>query len=200
MNIFFLADDPDEAAQLHCNEHVIKMVLESAQMLSTAQRVLNGAKSHVFAPNGRAHAVYLFPGEKLQFEQVETKKGVSWKLRIVDRLFYNATHASHPCTQWVMRSATNYRWLWHLMVHLDKERVYRYGTAQSKTITELGERLMTPPKGLIECGMTPPAQAMPDECKRFHPVDAYRAFYRTHKSSFATWKKRPVPEWMHEQS
>lgn len=200
MNIFFLADDPDEAALLHCNEHVVKMVLESAQMLSTAHRILNGVKTRVTAPNGRSRDVYLFPGERVTFDQLETEKGVSWKLRIVDRLFYNATHATHPCTQWAMHSATNYRWLWHLMVNLDKERVYRYGTAQSKTIIELGERLMTPPVGLMECGMTPPAQAMPDECKRFHPVDAYRTFYREHKRHFATWTKRPMPEWMHEQN
>lgn len=199
MNIFFLANDPDEAALLHCNEHVIKMVLESAQMLSTAHRVMTGVKTRVAAPNGRERDVLLFPEERVGFEQVETKQGLKWKLHIANRRFYNATHASHPCTQWVMRSATNYRWLWHLMVNLDKERVYRYGTARSKTIVELGQRLMTPPSGLMECGMTPPALAMPDECKRLHPVDAYRTFYREHKSSFATWTKRAVPEWMHEQ-
>ena len=36
MNIFALDDDPDVAATLHCDKHVIKMILESAQMLSTA--------------------------------------------------------------------------------------------------------------------------------------------------------------------
>lgn len=33
MNVFFLADTPDEAALYHCDKHVIKMVLESAQLL-----------------------------------------------------------------------------------------------------------------------------------------------------------------------
>ena len=38
MNIFFLDKDPKIAAQLQCDKHVVKMVLETAQMLSTAAR------------------------------------------------------------------------------------------------------------------------------------------------------------------
>lgn len=34
MNIFVLDKDPVEAAKMHCNKHVIKMILETAQMLS----------------------------------------------------------------------------------------------------------------------------------------------------------------------
>ena len=38
MNIFFLDKDPKTAAQMQCDKHVVKMVLETAQMLSTAAR------------------------------------------------------------------------------------------------------------------------------------------------------------------
>ena len=38
MNIFFLDKDPKIAAQLQCDKHIVKMVLETAQMLSTAAR------------------------------------------------------------------------------------------------------------------------------------------------------------------
>ena len=38
MNIFFLDKDPKIAAQLQCDKHVVKMVLETAQMVSTAAR------------------------------------------------------------------------------------------------------------------------------------------------------------------
>ena len=38
MNIFFLDADPKYAAQMQCDKHVVKMVLETAQMLSTAAR------------------------------------------------------------------------------------------------------------------------------------------------------------------
>ena len=42
MNIFYLNRKPDIAAQMMCDKHVVKMILESAQMLSTAHRVLDG--------------------------------------------------------------------------------------------------------------------------------------------------------------
>lgn len=42
MNIFFLSKDPIEAASMMCDKHVVKMILESAQMLSTAHRILDG--------------------------------------------------------------------------------------------------------------------------------------------------------------
>ena len=41
MNIFFLSYDPAQAARDHCDKHVVKMILESAQMLSTAHHVLD---------------------------------------------------------------------------------------------------------------------------------------------------------------
>lgn len=36
MNIFVLSNDPIQAAQMQCNKHVVKMILESAQLLCTA--------------------------------------------------------------------------------------------------------------------------------------------------------------------
>ena len=36
MNIFYLSHDPDEAARVMYNRHVVKMILESAQLLCTA--------------------------------------------------------------------------------------------------------------------------------------------------------------------
>ena len=42
MNIFYLDKNPKIAAQMQCDKHVVKMILESAQMLCTAHRVLDG--------------------------------------------------------------------------------------------------------------------------------------------------------------
>ncbi len=42
MNIFYLDADPAAAAAAHCDKHVVKMVLETAQLLSTAHRVIDG--------------------------------------------------------------------------------------------------------------------------------------------------------------
>ena len=40
MNIFYLDKCPDKAAKLQYNKHVVKMILESAQMLCTAHHEL----------------------------------------------------------------------------------------------------------------------------------------------------------------
>lgn len=41
MNIFMLHHNPEENVKLHCDKHVVKMILEYAQMLSTAHRLLD---------------------------------------------------------------------------------------------------------------------------------------------------------------
>ena len=42
MNIFILDKNPITAAQMLCDRHVPKMIVESGQMLSTAHRLLDG--------------------------------------------------------------------------------------------------------------------------------------------------------------
>ena len=42
MNVFYLDKNPQSAAAMHCDKHVVKMILEYAQLLSTAHRVLDG--------------------------------------------------------------------------------------------------------------------------------------------------------------
>lgn len=40
MNIFVLDKDPQRAAKMQCDKHIVKMPLETAQMLSTAHQVI----------------------------------------------------------------------------------------------------------------------------------------------------------------
>ena len=42
MNIFYLHEKPEVCARMHCNKHVVKMILESAQMLCTAHWINGG--------------------------------------------------------------------------------------------------------------------------------------------------------------
>ena len=39
MNLFYLHKDPVQSAEMHCDKHVVKMIIEYAQMLSTAHRM-----------------------------------------------------------------------------------------------------------------------------------------------------------------
>ncbi len=40
MNIFILHEDPRKAAKMQCDQHIVKMPLETAQMLSTAHHII----------------------------------------------------------------------------------------------------------------------------------------------------------------
>ena len=46
MNIFYLNENPAEAAKLHCLRHT-KMILESAQLLCSAHHVLAICKNNL---------------------------------------------------------------------------------------------------------------------------------------------------------
>ena len=45
MNIFYLDQKANVAAAYHCDKHVVKMILESAQLLSTAHHIVDGEPS-----------------------------------------------------------------------------------------------------------------------------------------------------------
>lgn len=56
MNIFYLHQDPIKAAKMHYNKHVVKMILEAAQMLCTAHHICGDdtvpyKKTHVNHPS-----------------------------------------------------------------------------------------------------------------------------------------------------
>ena len=56
MNIFYLHQDPVKAAQYQYNKHVVKMILESAQMLCTAHHCIMGEDADVpYKPAHRNH-------------------------------------------------------------------------------------------------------------------------------------------------
>ena len=45
MNIFYLHENPQRCAEMHCDKHVVKMILETAQLLSTAHHEIDGEPS-----------------------------------------------------------------------------------------------------------------------------------------------------------
>ena len=58
MNLFVLDLDPSKCAEYHVNSHVVKMVIEAAQLLSTAHVVLDGQQvamkmTHISHPCAR---------------------------------------------------------------------------------------------------------------------------------------------------
>ena len=182
MNIFYVDKDPKTAAKMMCDKHIIKMILESAQMLCSAKRVLDGTEYYDKTKNGR--------------------KIKRWRLdnSNEEAIIYKAGWAKHPSTQWVMKSAYNYIWLYKHMLALNEEYKLRWQKDEDHTsITKLGELLKHLPKNApINVIGTDADPAMPEHCKiPGDSVGSYRKYYILEKRRFAKWDKpnAVMPEW-----
>lgn len=181
MNRFRIEDTPMECARSHCDKHVVKMIVEEAQMLCTAHRLLDGEIEMRPSNSGKRMVKY-------------------WKLpdHREDTL-YKAVHMNHPCTVWSAESLANYRWAYALFEYLCEEFTYRYGKVhgtQEKLLEELSHAPDNIDKNLTVSRM-PLAMGSNPECMDPNDViGSYRKFYQTKQHRFSmTWKNRPVPEW-----
>ena len=179
MNLFILDSDPIKAAQMQCDVHVNKMIVESGQMLSTVHRMLDGKMERRLSKSGKVRVQY-------------------WKLAD-DRedILYKACHFNHPCTIWSRETSANYQWHYDHFIALCKEKEYRTGK-EHLTYTKLGKILATHPNNIPNGDLTPFRLAMKSnpECIFEDAVKSYRAFYQTKQHRFKmNWTKRKVPEW-----
>lgn len=174
MNVFYLDNDPLNCAEMHCDKHVVKMVIEYAQLLSTAHRVLDG-EEYVDDSSGRRIKRWRLPDER------------------EDRI-YKACHVNHPSAIWARSSNNNYNWLYCLFSITCDEYTHRYDKVH-ETDRKLREVLATPPRNIEVQYFKKPPQCMPDHCKMPNVIDAYRNYYIKEKASFAKWTKRQIPEW-----
>jgi len=178
MNIFYLDHDVYKCAEMHNDKHVVKMILEYAQLLSTAHRVLDGTIIDRLSPSGRKQKTYVLADNR-------------------ESALYSATHINHPSAVWVRQSDKNYSWLFEMFESLLEEYTYRYGKkhACEKLVWALEVRPNNIPRG----NFTEPTPAMPDEVKIVgDSIASYRNYYINNKSHLAKWKKRPVPLWYPE--
>ena len=63
MNIFILHQNPIKAAQMLCDKHVSKMILETAQMLSTVARALGHEDEKLYQTVHPKHPCTLWTGK-----------------------------------------------------------------------------------------------------------------------------------------
>ena len=178
MNLFILNRDPIIAAQDQCDKHVVKMIVESAQMLSTVHRMLDGIETKRPSKSGKTLAKY--------FELSDDREDV----------LYKAVHFNHPCTVWTRESMHNYRWHYKHFAALCDEYTYRYGKVHKSV--EVINQLPLPQK-MERLGFTTFGLAMPDELKDYeNPIQSYRDYYHLDKATFSSWKYREKPPWWNE--
>ena len=186
MNIFYLDHDPKLCAEMHVDKHCVKMILEYAQLLSTAHRYLDGVPTvDRRTATGRQRTTYILPDNR-------------------DNVLYRATHINHPSAIWVRQSKDNYVWLYELLINLCKEYTYRYGKTHKVEASGLLNELRSVPAGISEHPkFTEPTPAMPDECKvSGNSIESYRKYYIMNKQHLWSWKgkinSRENPKWLTE--
>lgn len=179
VNIFYVDENPVKAAECLVDKHVVKMILESAQLLSTAHRILDGEK-YIGKVNGRKHTSYILPDSR-------------------ESIMYAATHVNHPSAIWCRESVENYLWLVEHFFALMNEYIHRYKKIH-KCNGELSYMLQSPPHKLKEYDWTPMPSAMDEQyIISKDPLTNYRNYYRLGKVKLHQWTNREPPEWMYEQ-
>ena len=176
MNIFILDKDQKKNAKYHANVHVIKMTLETAQLLCTSVRISMEES-----------------GFHTDFIEETIPKAKSGKA-------YRRTHPNHPCTVWARENQANFLWLCSLGYELSKEFTRRYDKVHTcheviEQCTALSHYI--PVDLLNPRKLTPFPQAMPDEYKDDDPVVAYRRYYKSKREGGMKmeWPDK-VPFWL----
>ena len=98
MNIFILDENPAKAAKYHCNKHVVKMILESAQMLSTVHW------HYLYEDIKNKNLPRIFKRQRDKLEYIKAHSPLELHPP------YKMTHIHHPCTIWSTMSYGNYMW------------------------------------------------------------------------------------------
>lgn len=179
MNIFFLSFNTRKCAKMHGDRHVIKMILETCQLLCTC---------------------YRFFYKDIDFNQLdwykEMKKEVGFD-------FLKLTHVNHPSNIWVRQRQANFKWLASLGCNLCLEKRHRYPDNASHMYEPLLIwMLKNPPKedlfDEINCNIiSPPLLAITekylitdDECGYKKCIRSYRRYYKYKENVGIVFYKR----------
>jgi hypothetical protein len=177
MNIFFLSWKYNECAELYCDQHVVKILLEVVQMLYTA------------------HWTNSKPGWNLNAPLTKNGKSNGYK----------QAHPKHPTTIWVGSTKANYMWTTKFGMALACEHNRRFRTVHSCS-THILWLFNNPPDVFSQNksqtavyategfprNLSPPPMCMPVEYHTGNIVKAYQNYYIGDKLRFARWKSIPV--------
>lgn len=99
MNIFILHHDPIWCAQMHCDKHVLKMIIEYAQLMSTANRALEREVTYKSTHKNHPSAVWV-RNSKLHYEWLyelwqELMSEYTWRYRKTHSCS-RLSHELHP--------------------------------------------------------------------------------------------------------
>lgn len=209
MNIFYLSHNVEECARHMIDKHIVKMPLESMQLLSTAVRLTVGVSKPFVDDTGTTHYVNVLEGERVLFADVcvahyadgSTKritlrhdsklpKHVIALDFIKQKPYYDPetqralaiSHVNHPSNVWVRQSIQNFNWLKDLTLAMECEWKLRYAHPEHVRHKSVQLLDVMPQPILNDSGFTQPTPAMPDKYKvEGDSIASYWNYYRAEK-------------------
>ena len=175
MNRFIIDHHPVEIAKQLCDEHIVKMVLEEAQMLNTAVRI----HAPEFAEEAGLYKI-AYQNHPCTIWARENSMNYMFGVRLM--------------------KAMNDEYMWRYPERKENGKwVVNKGHISMRHFDALVEAVKYMPN--THNFVTPHPQCFSghDHCKtdEHWPVIAYRRFYKVDKSAFARYNKgRSMPEWM----
>ena len=169
MNIFYLSHKTSRCARWHCDKHVVKMILETAQLLYTAHWVTS---------------------VKPDFSSAPTRKGSQ------ERGYISIRNKNHPSAIWARASLEHYVWLCQFGLALCDEYRFRFGSNKKHACEDHIMWLYENPPALGLNGWSQPTQAMPDIYRDKNSLIAYRKYYKYGKKDLLVYTKRHMPHWL----
>lgn len=196
MNLFFLSEDPVLCAQQHCNKHVVKMVTETGQILSTVIRQKLGNIPTIdnitlYSSTHSHHPSVLWCGASLS--------NFRYTLQLFKALSDEYTH------RYKKVHATYTKLYAHIIDNLETyERRFLEITPKLYLGTSIQAEhyFFAPPQCVDKASLISKGRGtfFVDKQRMLRyaalvTILAYRNYYRTKKAYFAKWTDREVPAW-----
>lgn len=174
MNLFLLHKNLKICARQHCDKHVVKMILELAQMLSTAWWVLNPElaekyhkKGYIYRKAHVNHPITIWTREHINNYDVVCD--LAYELTKEYTYRYGKTHKTTSKILFMRRYFPK-----NISIEDRKELGGYWNT--------------TPPKQCFGVGN--------DHLKDDDVIRGYRNYYNESKRHIHSWKKRKIPAWI----
>ena len=181
MNIFFTSSDPKQCAYDLDDKRGNKIILEVAQMLSTAVQIHNLGLG-ITPPNLKAH--------RANFEALSRDVGI-----------YKPTHINHPTNIWIRTTRSNYLWALEHMKELVNVKLLATGKGhKSSELIPLLKKLssLIPEGELTPFANCAANQSIGLDYKHLEVHEAYRKYlserWKLDKRE-PTWYGREEPTW-----
>lgn len=177
VNVFFLSKSPSEAARCHSDIHIVKMILETAQLLCNVHHRAREEGSHCIAPYTKRSSIpYKDSG---------------------------AAHRKLGVMIWASESLGNYRWCVRLGLALCREynsgRARAQGKSDHHKTQAVLEWLRDHEPNFVRKRFKPMERrhlAMPNKFKGEDPVVAYRKYYYSKRLTMTMeWPEGREPFW-----